>query len=474
MTGINLNNFSVQNNGSIANTSRNNLFFNVRSNNFLPVQHDNFSFFSKPKEEPVTFKEGAKLVATGFWEKTKDCFKAILDNPLKTAAVIGGTTLGIMALPLIGISSVVGASALAIGFGGLALYNTAKHVKNAIVHSKNNEHNKLRDDLKKLGGDGLDLALTLPFLPKAVSCVKQHIKYAPKVALNKELFSNIKNAKGLNAKYIELLKGETRINYELITNEMGLKVKPKLVFDKMPTGLFAEYEPISGVIKVNEQSLNPLTRKSIQTLNNILDKKSPIKNFSIDGFLRHELEHFKQFSDISRLPGGVDKLKGLSLQYAKDAIPAVKAEIQKLEAQLDLGLSPVARKSVESSLEFYSKFLERMESMVNGSGKNFNTKFYQDIVKNNGIIKEGSKEAAAAEKYIQGFLDKTQQGPRVEEIMNNPKLSNVEKTLAVQRLYESNLLETPAFAVQKDYINKYVNWRPTTTNVVVQAQSATV
>lgn len=89
MTGINLNNFSVQNNGSIANISRNNSLFNVRSNNFLPVQHDNFSFFSKPKEEPVTFKEGAKLVATGFWEKTKDCLKLSWITRLKQQLLLG-------------------------------------------------------------------------------------------------------------------------------------------------------------------------------------------------------------------------------------------------------------------------------------------------------------------------------------------------------------------------------------------------
>ena len=75
------------------------------------------------------------------------------------------------------------------------------------------------------------MALSLPFVPKAIKTIKRNINFAPAIGLNKELLTNIKNAKGLNAKYTELLKGNLRINYETIGTEMGLKVKSNLVFD---------------------------------------------------------------------------------------------------------------------------------------------------------------------------------------------------------------------------------------------------
>ena len=38
----------------------------------------------------------------------------------------------------------------------------------AIKHNKNGEYAQLRNDLGKIGGDCLDLALSMPFLPKAL------------------------------------------------------------------------------------------------------------------------------------------------------------------------------------------------------------------------------------------------------------------------------------------------------------------
>ena len=473
MNGINLNTVQLTNNNfAIKNNNKLNQNFGAKA---PEMANDTEVFISsqKAKQKPVSFTEGVKLVAKGFWEKTKNCVKAIVTNPLKTLAVVGGTTLGIMALPLIGVSSAVGASVLALGFGGLAIFNTAKHIKNAIVHSKNDEHDKLRDELKKLGGDGLDLALSLPFLPKALATVKQHIKYAPKVALNTELIKNIKNAKGIGNKYIELVKGETQINYETITNEMGLKVKPKLVFEKMPISMGAEYEPITGVIKMNESLLNPIRRKTLERINNIADKNATIKNFSIEGFLRHELEHFKQFSEISRMPGGINKLKDLCMQYSQGCLPNVEKTIAELQTAISKTANPKILAELNTQLKYFTNIADRLKGMANNPDKILNTKFYESIIKNNGPLKEGSMDMVNAEKYAQGFIDKLDAPKQAEKINANIFMSNKEKHIEFQKYYESNNLEAPAYAAQKDYLNKYIEGRPSITRVVIQAQSAT-
>lgn len=160
---------------------------------------DELSISSNNKNKKVSFAEGVKLVAQGFVNQAKDIVTGIIKHPIKTIATIGATTAGLLALPIVGIPTAVGGGVLAIGFGLLAsakmLINTGK----AIKHSKNGEYDKARDDYKNIGKSGVDLALSLPFVPKAIKSIKEFAKYG-KIGINHALLQELKNANGLSEK----------------------------------------------------------------------------------------------------------------------------------------------------------------------------------------------------------------------------------------------------------------------------------
>ncbi len=389
----------------------------------------------------VTFKEGLKLICNGFKNKVKDLAKSIIKHPIKTAGIMLGTTLALSALPLIGISTALGASVLAAGFAGIAIGKTAVHTVKAIKHNKNGEYAQLRNDLGKIGGDCLDLALSMPFLPKALKNIKRNIQYAPKLCLNKELLSNIKNAKGVGAKYTELLKGDLQINYETIGNEMGLKTKPKLVFDDnmqfdLTKGIATagEYEPTTGVMKINPKTLNPLAR--------ILTRTNP------EAILKHELTHFQQFADIARTEGiGVTGLKNNLIEYYKKA--------------LDLGETSLPADNIR-----YAK------NLVHGDGSIFNSEFYESIVKEQGVIAKGTEEALKAQTYMDGLIAKVSSD--VEKIRNlniSPFFSTPNDMKKVLEVYKANPLETPAYAAQDLYTKEILKLRPNITNDIIASES---
>ncbi|MDE6138619.1 MAG: hypothetical protein K2F57_04035, partial [Candidatus Gastranaerophilales bacterium] len=62
-------------------------------------------FYPYLKDKKITLNEGSELFARGIINQTKELFTNIINHPIKTAAIIGGTTLGLMSLPLIGIST---------------------------------------------------------------------------------------------------------------------------------------------------------------------------------------------------------------------------------------------------------------------------------------------------------------------------------------------------------------------------------
>lgn len=386
----------------------------------------------------VSFKEGLSLIGKGFINKAKDIGKAIIEHPVKTIAIMAGTAIGIAALPIIGISSAVGASVLAIGCGAIAVGKTVYHTAKAIKHNKNGEYSNLRNDLQKIGGDSLDLALSLPFIPKAFKTLQRNIKFAPTIGINKELLTNIKNAKGINGKYTELLKGDMRINYETMSNEMGLKVKPQLVFDDtmqfdIQKGVIAgEYEPTTGVMKINPKTLNPIAR--------ILTRTNP------EAILRHELTHFQQFSDIARTQGiGVNGLKDILTQYYKKA--------------LEVGGLP-------------KQNAEYARNMVYGDKSVFNTKFYETVLKEKGVIPAGSKDAINTQTYIDGLLAKvTSDVNKIKALkigILGPSYSDMKKVL---KIYKENPIETPAFQAQDAFTKEVIRLRPNIITSILNAES---
>ena len=147
----------------------------------------------------ISFGEGVKLWGKGAVNQAKNAISAIVKHPLKTLAVMGGTTAALFALPLIGIPSAVGGAAMAIGFAGLAAAKTITHAVQFSKNKRNGNYDAARDKLQQLGGDCLDLALSVPFVPKGIKEIKKFAKYG-KVSVNTTALKGLVNEKGLKAK----------------------------------------------------------------------------------------------------------------------------------------------------------------------------------------------------------------------------------------------------------------------------------
>ena len=147
----------------------------------------------------ISLSEGIGLYAKGVYNQAKEIVTSVVQHPIRTLGVVGATSVGLLALPLIGIPTAVGGAALAVGFAGFAAANGAKH---AIQFAKNNaigDYDKARDNLEQLGGDSLDLAMSAPFVPKALKEIKHFSKYG-QIGYNAEMASKVMNAKGLKGK----------------------------------------------------------------------------------------------------------------------------------------------------------------------------------------------------------------------------------------------------------------------------------
>ena len=172
----------------------------------------------KPQES-IGLGEGIGLLFKGVGKQVKDIISSVVEHPVRTLGVVGATTAGLMALPLVGIPTAVGGAALALGFAGLATANGIKHTSEFIKNNSNGEYDKARENLEQIGGDSVDLALSAPFVPKAIKEVKNFAKYG-KVAINTSALSEIKSAKGLKGK-LSALKNANKeasraINYNKV------------------------------------------------------------------------------------------------------------------------------------------------------------------------------------------------------------------------------------------------------------------
>ncbi len=151
----------------------------------------------------IGFGEGIGLLAKGVFKQVKDVVGAIFEHPIRTLAVVGATSVGLMALPLIGIPTAVGGAAMALGFAGLAVFNGAKHTMQFLKNNSNGEYDKARENLEQIGGDSVDLALSAPFVPKALKEIKRFAKYG-KIGYNADMAAKVVNAKGLKGKFSAL------------------------------------------------------------------------------------------------------------------------------------------------------------------------------------------------------------------------------------------------------------------------------
>lgn len=278
----------------------------------------------------VSFKEGLSLVGKGFVNKLKSIGTAIVEHPLRTAATLAGTSALLMAAPIVGISTATAGAFLAIGFGAFAIGKTTKDVVETVKDDKEGRYDEVRQDLEELGGDGVDLALTLPFMPKAIKQVSRFAKYGTStVGINTELLSNLKNSKSLSEVSLNLAKANTKINYEMIANEMGLANKPELLFktiapkDGVACGGF--YEPAEGKMYFNEDVLK------------FSFKKVPM---SPDEILRHELQHYQQFVDIGSVYGE-DALKSAIADYYAEGVKEFGAKTTTPDADITAIEKPI-------------------------------------------------------------------------------------------------------------------------------------
>lgn len=407
---------------------------NIKKNEYNPLLHeeklDYFELTNTQEQKPVTFKEGAKLVGKGFLKQAKGIVSSIFKHPIRTITAVAATSLALSALPLIGITAATGASALALGFAGISLFKTAKDVAHVVKDNKNGNYNSMRNNLEKLGGDSLNLALSLPFVPKAIKQVNRTIKYGTTtIGLNKELIGGLKNIKSVKDIPFEFNKADLKINYEMIAKEMGLKVKPQLVFKDMNPQLAGAYEPASGTMEINKLYLKP----GFKTL----AKLSKMDN---EVLLRHELEHFQQFSDIVR-----------SEEYG---VAGLREVMKKYYGNFE----GVGRYVLKNS----GINLETMDNILEGDGSALNSEFYKSVIKETGTIPKGTQEAAKAAEYAKGLVLKSDPAT-IQEMNEAVNMTNgiLNKQKVMLNEYKKNILEKEAYAAQDNFTKNVEVMRPT-------------
>lgn len=194
--------------------------FVVRRNEYENLFDSNTQNAELKPQKSIGLGEGIGLLFKGVGKQVKDIVSSVVEHPVRTLGVVGATTAGLMALPLVGIPTAVGGAALALGFAGLATVNGVKHTSEFIKNNSNGEYDKARENLEQIGGDSVDLALSAPFVPKAIKEVKNFAKYG-KVALNTSALSEIKSAKGLKGKLSALKSADKEASRAMNYNKVA-------------------------------------------------------------------------------------------------------------------------------------------------------------------------------------------------------------------------------------------------------------
>ncbi len=409
-------------------------------------KNDEFTSISKNNsEEKVSFKEGAKLIGKGVVDKVKNMAASIVKHPVKSILAIGATSLLIAGAPIIGVASATAASILALGFAGYSIGKTAVDVVETVKDNKAGKYNEVREDLQQIGGDGVDLALSLPFAPRAFKQVSRFARYGKgTVGLNTKLLSNLKNCRGFSDIKLEIAKADTLISYEMIGNEMGLAVKPELHFSKEGIGA-PSYDNVSGKVDIPEKLLTPQGKSQMRIQG---------KNIEIE--LRHELQHFSQASDMAKT-FGVDALKQQMIDNYKYTYQENGGTFDTTDTYFEI--------NKDITLEKFGKYREQVDNLLFGDGSKFNEKIYQDVISKQGMYEPGSAQAIKAEQYKAGWTEKATRAKEISQLLENGDREGCLK------VYFENILESEAKAAENLYKTKVVKGRPTIVNDVVMADS---
>ncbi len=289
---------------------QNTVFGNKNTVNYNEINHKNIHQTAEipAKADDIGFIEGAKLFGSGLAGRIKELFEIYKENPLTLIGRIGITALPFLGGKLLKIPNKVTAGILTIGCSVVSIHNAAIHTKQALQHSKEDKE-ILKDDIKQLGADSLDLAFSLPFLPHSLKGFKKGASplntggimletlknsvpvsslmkafehydflYAVKM-LNIDDKSKEKLLELENVNYGDFIKK----SYEIITDGVGLdRVKPELIIinDENMSGSGGECgvdkETGDDFIKFNSASIKNYSKASLVNI------------------VRHEVRHAEQ------------------------------------------------------------------------------------------------------------------------------------------------------------------------------------
>lgn len=368
----------------------------------------------------ISFKEGSGLFFKGLVKQFNDTVNAIFLHPLKTAAVLGTTTAALMSLPLVGIPSAVGGAALALGFGAFALGKAGYH---AVQFMKNNEagtYDKARKNLEQIGCDTFDVALSAPFVPKALKEIKKFSQYG-KIGVNTELINNLKSTKGIIKKFKALLYEDKNLyrgmNYkqavekelsalEGITDAEKAKIKQYLQDfdvpkDKIPEVVLEQWSKEHGVKakpKVKYGTLGENTQAQAVandctiTINDY-KHKIPSKTSRYKR-IKRELKNQEYVDTYLDLKTGEKFNESIDKELLKKYSQLMEAESK---------LSPEAE--LISTVTHEREHIDQFARVINVDPKYYKLsgtakKLYESMNADIGPIKPGTAEYAQAQKLI--------------------------------------------------------------------------
>lgn len=139
-------------------------------------------------DKKISFQEGASLIWSGIKQQVRDIGNMLFTNP-KTLLFLVGLTAAMAVLPAAGIPASVIGGFLAVCFAAASTAKTIKHCHEFTLNHRRGQYNLARKNLKNIGEDSVNLALSIPFTPSAIFRLKIFKNFG-KIQLDKELFKN--------------------------------------------------------------------------------------------------------------------------------------------------------------------------------------------------------------------------------------------------------------------------------------------
>lgn len=381
---------------------QNTVFCNKNTANLNDVNHNNQNPAFDSKTDTISITEGAKLFGTGFSERIKNLFEIYKKQPLMLLTRAGITALPFLAGKMLKIPNKVTAGILTLGCSIVSIHNAIIHTKQALQHSKENKE-ILKDDIKQLGADSLDLAFSLPFLPHSLKGFKKGVSplstggimletlknsvpvsslikafehydflYAVKM-LNIDNKSKEKLLELENVNYEDFIKK----SYEIITDGVGLdKAKPELKI------INDEDMPGSG----GECGVDKETGDDFIKFNSAC-----IKNYSkasLVNIVRHEVRHAEQELALYTHHDPFTMIQALAMQ---DGTYRSEKACKKYREAYGI------REQSKENDEYVKKLLEGMKYYTN--------KEEQKVLTNKSNKEDKEIKKDIEEKYMKNFAE---------------------------------------------------------------------